>query len=73
MGGKLAFAVSFISRVAPVPFILSFIHSLVHSATILETLGCAHTFGCLSFFVRFSLSQEFVAKTPVETLGPDHL
>lgn len=73
MGGKLAFGVSFIP-----PSSSSSIHSFIHSLTgsFSNDSGDSyvpHSSGCLSFFIRFSLSQEFVAKTPLDTLGPDHL
>lgn len=68
MGEKLAFAVSFIPKVAPDPFIHSFVQQILRIP-----LHMPCTSGYLGFFTKFSLSLEFVAKILVETLGPDDL
>lgn len=68
MGGKLSFAVSFMHKVVPDPFLRSFIQQILWT---LLHMPC--TSGYLDFFIIFSLSPEFVAKILLETLGPDHL
>ena len=57
-------------------FFHSFIHSLIHSLIqqiFWAPLHVPRASGCLGFFIRFSVSQVFVPKTPAETLAPDHL